>query len=290
MPRLPSSRRDEDASGLSAPRNLNGQPQVATLPVVFLMYVDESGDTGLVGSPSNYFALSGLVVHETVWLSTLDKIIAFRRQIRTRYGLKVRRELHAAPLLNKPGDLASIAKHLRLLLLRDVLDFQATQLAGEARVINVVVDKHGKPPAYDVFDWAWRTLLTRFHNTIRHRNFPGGHTRDRGVVVADDGQEKRLRALLRRVRRYNQIPSQFNLGQSLSRPLDLLVEDPVHRDSADSFFIQLADCNAYFLHQMLRPNLYVRKKGAGNWLRRLKPILLQQAAPRDPAGLGIVRL
>ena len=28
------------------------------------MYVDESGDVGLVGSPTRYFVLVGLVVHE----------------------------------------------------------------------------------------------------------------------------------------------------------------------------------------------------------------------------------
>ena len=31
---------------------------------MFLMYVDESGDAGLVGSPTRYFVLTGLVVHE----------------------------------------------------------------------------------------------------------------------------------------------------------------------------------------------------------------------------------
>jgi hypothetical protein len=31
---------------------------------MYLLYVDESGDVGLDGSPGRYFALSGFVVHE----------------------------------------------------------------------------------------------------------------------------------------------------------------------------------------------------------------------------------
>jgi hypothetical protein len=30
---------------------------------MYFMYVDESGDPGLVGSPTRYFTLSGLVIH-----------------------------------------------------------------------------------------------------------------------------------------------------------------------------------------------------------------------------------
>jgi len=35
---------------------------------VYLMYVDESGDTGLDGSPTDHFVLTGFVVHEADWL------------------------------------------------------------------------------------------------------------------------------------------------------------------------------------------------------------------------------
>ena len=31
---------------------------------MYLMYVDESGDSGLVNSPTRYFVLTGMVVHE----------------------------------------------------------------------------------------------------------------------------------------------------------------------------------------------------------------------------------
>ncbi len=47
---------------------------------MYLMYVDESGDIGLTGSPTRYFVLTGLVLHELRWRQTLDELIAFRRE------------------------------------------------------------------------------------------------------------------------------------------------------------------------------------------------------------------
>jgi hypothetical protein len=53
------------------------------------MYVDESGDTGLrrSGSPTRYFALSGIVVHESRWRDFLEALIAFGKVLRNVYGL-----------------------------------------------------------------------------------------------------------------------------------------------------------------------------------------------------------
>jgi hypothetical protein len=54
--------------------------------------------SGLVNSPTRYFVLTGLVVHELRWRTYLDRLVAFRRQIRQEYGLRLREELHAATL------------------------------------------------------------------------------------------------------------------------------------------------------------------------------------------------
>jgi hypothetical protein len=44
---------------------------------MYFMYVDESGDPGLVGSPTRYFTLTGMVVHELRWHETLNKLVSF---------------------------------------------------------------------------------------------------------------------------------------------------------------------------------------------------------------------
>jgi Protein of unknown function (DUF3800) len=253
---------------------------------MYLLYVDESGDIGLVNSPSRYFALSGLVVHELRWQAVLDSIIDFRRGLRTRFGLKLREELHAGNFLHKPGQLARIRKDRRLRILRDTLDFQST--LPDVNVMSVLVDKKGKSTAYEVFENAWMVLVQRFHNTIAAKNFLGPQNpQDYGLLVADRTDEPKLRTLTRKMRRYNPVPSRIE-SEARQILLTTLVEDPVHRDSQHSYFVQLADVNAYFLYQKHEPCGYVRKKGARNYFDRLDPVLCKVASSTDAQ--GVVRL
>ena len=121
---------------------------------MYLMYVDESGDTGMVGSPTEYFALSGIVVHESKWRDFLNNLISFRRTLKSVYELPIRGEIHASDFINhRPFNLD---RHIRLAILRNTLD----ELAKIAylSVTNVVVWKQHKPAIYDVFQAAWGTL------------------------------------------------------------------------------------------------------------------------------------
>lgn len=190
------------------------------------------------------FFLSGFVVHELRWHETLEAIIDFRRYLREKYGLKLREELHAAHYIHKPGDLRRIAKSLRLKILRETIDFQAN--LQDASIINVVVNKQNKADGTDIFEMAWTTLVQRFHNTLSYKNFPGPQNADdRGMLVVDGTDEVKSRAMTRRMRRYNPVPSMYGMG-AIAAPITTIVENAVHRDSLHSYFIQLADVNAYF--------------------------------------------
>jgi hypothetical protein len=254
---------------------------------MYLIYVDESGDIGLTNSPTSFFCLSGLVLHELRWLPILEEIVAFRRALRARYGLKLRQEIRAHAFIQRPGkELQSIQRSVRLKILGDVLRFEAS--LPDISIINIVVDKTARAPGFDIFDFAWKTLIQRFHNTLSHRNFPGPQNpEDRGLVIMDRTDQKKLQLLLRRGRRFNPVPS---LTSSITRqlPLITMVEDPNPRDSKHSYFTQLADVNAYFLHQRMRPCRYIRKKGATRYFDLLDPVLCKVASRTDPQ--GIVRL
>ncbi len=254
---------------------------------MYLVYVDESGDVGQQPGSTRYFALSGLVVHELEWHSSLELVLDFRRDLRVRYGLKLREEIHAAKFIHHPGELQRIRKDLRLRILREVLDFQALNLKS-INIINIVIDKQGKSANFDVFNYAWMVLLQRFENTMLYKNFPGPQNpKDYGLVVADRTDEKKLRLLARKLRRYNPVPQAGGGGYKMF-PNQTLIEDPVHRDSVHSYLIQLADVNAYFLYQKILPNGYIQKKGARNWFDRLDPVLCKVACKTHPQ--GIVRL
>ena len=249
---------------------------------MYFLYVDESGDTGLTGSPTRYFCLSGLVLHELRWHDVLETVIAFRRELKATYGLKLREEIHAAHFIHKPGSLSRIAKSIRLKMLRETLEFQAG--LPDVSVLNVVVDKTGKTTE-DVFEIAWTTLIQRFHNTISHKNFAGPQNPDdRGMLIVDQTDEVKLRNLSRKMRRYNPVPSRFS-GSTLAMPITTLVEDAVHRNSQHSYFIQLADVNAYFLFQKFQCCNYIRKKGARNYFSKLAPVLCRVASRSHAEGI-----
>ncbi len=255
---------------------------------MYLMYVDESGDTGLVNSPTRYFVLTGLVVHELRWQAYLDQFISFRGHMRARFGLKLREEIHSAAMINHPGPLVRIKRNDRLTIIREFADEIASM--SDTNIINIVVDKANKAPDYDVFEVAWKALIQRFENTLSRHNFTGPANPDeRGMIFPDHTDDKKVQVLLRQMRRYNPIPHMQTYGTGYRNlALASIVEDPSFRDSKHSYFVQAVDCAAFLLHQNLVPNRYMRKKSGQNYFNRLQPVLCKVASLSDP--MGIVRL
>ena len=252
---------------------------------MYLIYVDEAGDPGISGSPAPYYVLSGIVVHELRWHDALNQLIAFRRRMQRALGLLMSEEIHAASMINRPGKLMRIARNDRLSILR----FFARELAmmNYLSVINVVVDKSGKPADYDVFRNAWRALIQRFSNMLLHRNFPvPRNPDDTGLILSDDTNTKKLVQLLRQMRRYNPIPHQPHFGPGYRNlAITNVVEDPNFRDSRRSYFIQAADTVAFLLYQKLQPSSYIRRKSGHGYFNRLGPILCKVASSTDPQGI-----
>lgn len=154
--------------------------------------------------------------------------------MRDQYGLYMREELHASAMINDPGNMVRIKRHDRLAIIREFAD-ELAQI-DDLNVINVVVDKQGKPANYNVFERAWQALIQRFENTISYRNFRGLHNLDeRGLVIPDNADGKKLIQIIRRMRRYNPVPSRSEYGEGYRNLLlQTVVEDPWLRDSAES--------------------------------------------------------
>ncbi len=77
---------------------------------MYLMYIDESGDIGVVGSPTQYFILSGIVVHELRWRDYFDQLVEFRKRMLKTFGLHLREEIHSSQFITSPGSFARIKK------------------------------------------------------------------------------------------------------------------------------------------------------------------------------------
>ncbi len=255
---------------------------------MYLMYVDESGDSGLVNSPTRYFVLSGLVLHELRWRECLEQLIEFRKGLRDEFGIKLREELHASDLVNNPGELVRVKRYHRLEVLRRFADELASM--SYLSIINIVVDKQIKSATFDPFERAWSALIQRFENTMSHHNFPGpSNADDRGIVLPDATDDKKLKSLMRKMRRFNPIPNQSQYGTgSRNLRLQYIIEDPIMKSSDDSYITQAADLVAYLLYQNLQPNSYMKSKQGNNYFYRLEPVLCKAASTKDT--YGIVRL
>jgi Protein of unknown function (DUF3800) len=246
------------------------------------MYVDESGDPGITGSPTRYFVLSGLVVHESSWRKFVDHIVSFRKTMKSVYNLPIRREIHAAEYINSP--VLTLKKHERLAILRNFAD--EISAFPEISVTNIVIDKSTKPSGYDVFDSAWMTLFQRFENTIQYGNFPGNHKADHGIIFTDNTNGKKLTRIVRKMSVYNPIPNMRQIGPGYRNiPLLRIIEDPHGKDSADSLLVQAADLCAYLLYQHMAPNSYIKKKGAQKYFSRLQNVLNMRASRSNSFGI-----
>lgn len=254
---------------------------------MYLMYVDESGDTGTANSPTKYFILSAIVFHELRWRTTLHELVEFRRMLRDTKGLKLREEIHCTNFINKPGELVRIKRNDRIDILKKCIDWLNNQ--PDINIFSVVVDKNGRTD--DIFELAWNALLMRFENTIRHKNFVGPQNADdRGIVLSDNTDGEKLRKLIRRMRHFNVTPNRKDLyiGGSRNLKIEYIIEDPILRDSQVSFLHQMNDVVAYCARQMYEPNAYMKKKGGHNFYKRLNNVTVKVVSKTN--NLGIVEL
>jgi hypothetical protein len=217
----------------------------ASEPTMHLFYFDESGDSGhpaLVNSPTRFFVLSAVVVHQDVWLAVLDKLITLRRDLRTRHGIPTRPEIKSQHI--RPG--RDIFRGLpmteadRLALYRDLMRFQESTLT-EIKCFCVAIDKAKiLKRQMDIRETAWTYALQRVDSICKEAS-------DKAVIFPDEGHAPLIRRLIRRLRRFHSIRGHF--GGLISIPTERIVEDPNDRKSHDSYLVQLADWNALACHR-----------------------------------------
>jgi hypothetical protein len=259
------------------------------MALMYLMYVDESGDCGMPadGSQTPLFCLSGVVVHELCWREVLSELIDFRRWLWGKYNVFQDDEIHAGDMISKPTNLPPslrvLNKHTRLAIVRHFADTIAK--LQNISIINVVVDKrngHAKTKD-EVFRWAWYSLFQRFENTIRQKNFPGSKNNDdRGLIFPDNTDGQKLRQFLNKMQVTNPLKIKQQSGSfiHIDEPIKLIVENPVMRDSRESYIVQVADCAVFLLKQSIEPSAYMKKHGGNAYLTRLDPVLCKHASKK----------
>lgn len=246
-----------------------------------IYYVDESYD-------QTTFIVSSVRVDVLEWKAVLERIKQFRAHLRTSYGIKLKSELHAHTFVRHCSDgvstrVLSIAE--RRQIFEECIDFIATL---PIEIINVCLplQKFGGRSNEAHFQ-----AIDRLFNRIQ-TNVSRAHPLSHALVIFDKGKEQQITKLSRRLAVFNYIPSQYGAwpggAKAKNIATDRIIEDPIFRESRDSYFLQLADFVAYsLLKREVAPSPFVLKWGYHQMFDRLRKVLCYPACRTDP--LGIVR-
>ncbi len=206
---------------------------------MYIAYFDESGDDGFPNYSSDLFVLTSVYMSDSDWKSNYLKIQEFRRQLKENYKL----EFHTKEFLTDKNPYRnfewSYTERFDILLELFML------ISGlEIKIINVVIVKPNiQNESYNVLDRAFTYNIQRIENDLVSIN-----PDNKFLIITDDGRVGKMRNTSRRIQRYNPIPSKFHPGTFRKEQIKLLIEDPLPKDSKESYFLQIADAIAYIVY------------------------------------------
>ncbi|HUT97478.1 MAG TPA: DUF3800 domain-containing protein [bacterium] len=243
------------------------------------MYLDESEEK--IPHLQKRFVVSALCVPEYTWLETFRQIKEFRHRLKIDYGIFIRKELHATDFLVGRGVISDrmVTKYERSfiyqnsLLLLNSMDWLS--------VINVSLTPiEGRVLEYEAIE----RMFNRIHRAVIELD-------DYALLIFDEGKEKQITKIARKMHVFNKIPSMYGSWQNGSRSknitIDRILEDPFFKPSASSYFIQLVDFIAYSLLRHDNPTTRIKEYGLHKAFYLLSDILNTKASRYDD--FGVVR-
>lgn len=238
-----------------------------------LIYIDDSAD-------EKTYVFSAICIHESHWKTSFDMIRDQRREFRNRFGVYVRKELHATDLVAGRGQISerTVTKHERSVIFRESVEGVA-KLPG-VQILNACGPKGMKMRLFE-------RLLNRLNKALEAWN-------DKGLLIIDEGSQAEYTRLTRRMGVYNPIPSRYGnwIGSEnalKNLPINEIVEDPFFKDSRSSFFLQAADHVAFSLLRKENQLPSRNKYGIHQCFDLLDSVLVKVAYRSDPSKQGIIR-
>jgi hypothetical protein len=210
---------------------------------VYFAYADESGDSGYVNSPTDFFVLSCVLIHESDWQGTLDIIIDSRRTLKETYGIPVRAELKAEDLVYGRGPLRPLkmSRKRRGVLYRALLEMES-RLSIRTFAVAIAKRRIEVRATNDPRELAWRYMIERLDTFCRKLDRP-----EMVMLFPDEGHGHLVRKIVRKARRFQMVTGRY--GGRLDIRSKFLLEDPIDKTSSESYFTQLADWNVYAAHR-----------------------------------------
>lgn len=112
-------------------------------------------------------------------------------------------------------------------------------------IINVVINKENISPntsSYNVLDNALKYSIQRIENDLKKID-----PTKKFMIITDQGRIGKMRMTTRKMQRINFIPSKYNI-KPYRQEIKSLIEDPLEKDSKESYFIQLTDLVSFIIY------------------------------------------
>lgn len=234
---------------------------------MYIAYYDETGDDGYPAFSSPIFVLTAVYTHYLDWKQAYKHIQDFRRQLKADFNFPVKTELHTKYFLlnKKPYRAFNLSEDDRIL----ITDLYCKLIAElDIKIINILINKKKVTvPKYSVLDKALTYSVQRIENDLKKID-----PSKRFMIITDPGREGKMRKTTRKIQRINFIPSKFN-PESYRQEIKSLIEDPLPKESRESYFIQFADLVSYIVY-----------------LYGMKEILGEEFPSRMPCGVDIAKV
>jgi len=257
---------------------------------MIISYYDEAGDDGYPKYSSPLFVLTCIYFHYQNWQPIFDWLRETRKYLRETYGFPINLELHTKDFLfNKnPYKKFNFSNIQRLAIVDTYCKFISTL---EMKVINVVINKTKiTNPTYDVLDRCFTYSIQRIENDLNSLD-----PASKFMIITDPGRLGKMRSTARRIRKINYIPSKFG-PVTYRREIQKLIEDPIQKESDQSYFIQTADLISYIVYRHKCEELgvanipnrlaaMVNKDKIIEWMDSLYPIFNTKASSNDLYGI-----
>lgn len=256
-----------------------------------IVYYDESGDDGFPQYSSPLFCLTAVYMHYLSWKENYEAILDFRRKLKSDFNFPVKTEMHTKYFLldKNPYREFKISGEDK----KQIINLYCQLISRlDIKVINAVMVKDKlKRSNFDVLDTALTYSIQRIENDLNSGNNPD----DRFMIITDPGRVGKMRKTTRRIQRINFIPSRFSTLQ-YRKEIKYLIEDPLPKDSKESYFIQISDLISYivYLYSILHfdidelPNrlkTFTVFEDIKEWLNQLKPVFNVKAARSNEYGI-----
>lgn len=237
-----------------------------------LSYFDESGDDGFPRRSSDLFVLASVSMLESAWKYNLEQLLLFRRELSKEYKFPVKQEFHTREFIQDKNPYhGKYSPEVR----REILFHYASALASlRLQAIAVVIDKTKiRNQEYDVLEKAFTYNIQRIETGLLKAANPKQRQAERFMIITDEGRVGSMTAVARKIQKINYIPSMYD-ATSNRKEIQLLLEDPLPKNSAQSYFIQAADTLAFITMLYATKHLCTGL----SWANRVKRVLQDRDA------------